>query len=81
MEAMTEASSPEMVQVTCYSGRTYADRPVSFTWQGVGYEIEKVEREWQQPSERLFVVRTKDEKRFRLCYNEGHDQWSITEVL
>ena len=78
---MTEASSPESVQVTCYSGRLYADRPASFVWQGKNCAVERIEKEWQEPGERHFQVLSQDEKRFRLCYDERQDQWSITEVI
>ena len=77
---VTEASSPQPVQVACYSGRIYADRPVSFLCQGIAYEVKDIEGEWQQPGERLFVLRTRDDKRFELRYDEGQDQWSATEV-
>jgi hypothetical protein len=78
---MTEANSPEPAQVTCYSGRIYADRPASFVWQGVKYDVKDIEREWQEPGERHFVVKTEDDRRFELCYYEGQDQWSITEII
>jgi len=39
------------LKVTCYSGRSYADRPASFVWQGVKYEVKEVEREWLEPGE------------------------------
>ncbi len=81
VEAMTEANLPESVQVTCYSGRIYADRPSSFIWQDRRYEVKEVEKEWLEPGEMHFHVLTQDEKRFGLCYNEGQDQWSITEII
>lgn len=34
----------ENLKVRCYSGHTYAQRPLSFTWQGVDYEVEEVEK-------------------------------------
>jgi len=76
-----ETESDKPIQVTCYSGRVYADRPASFVWQDEKYEVKEVEKEWQEPGERHFQVLTQDEKRFRLCYNEGQDQWSITEII
>jgi len=63
------------VQVQCYSGYTYAERPASFVWQGVAYKVEKVEREWQESGERHFRVYTEDKKSFELCYNEQKDEW------
>ena len=69
------------IKVNCYSGHTYAERPQSFEWQGIVYEVEEIEREWQEPGERYFQVRTRDNKLFRLCYNEAEDQWSLIEQV
>ena len=69
------------LKVNCYSGHTYAERPVSFLRQGIEYEVEGIERAWQEPGERHFLVRTKDNKLFQLCYNETEDQWSLTEPV
>ena len=73
-------SYPEPVKVTCYSGRSYADRPASFVWQGIKYEVKEVEREWLEPGERHFLVKTEDEKRFEICYHEREDSWSLIEL-
>ena len=83
---MTEANSFEPTQVTCYSGRTYADRPASFVWQDKQYEVKEVEREWQEPGQKHFVVTArgekgeKDDKRFELCYIEQDDIWWLKEL-
>ena len=69
------------IEVECYSGHTYAERPKSFRWEGVGYEIEEIEKEWQEPGERWFQVRTGGNKLFKLCYNEVKEQWSLTELV
>jgi len=69
------------LKVNCYSGHTYAERPVSFQWQGIEYEVEEVKKSWQEPGERHFQVRTKDNKLFKLWYNEGKRQWSIIELI
>lgn len=66
--------------VRCYSGHTYAERPRSFVWQGIAYEVAEIEKTWQQPDERCFRVSTKDNRQFNLCYNETQHQWSLTEV-
>ena len=67
------------LKVNCYSGHAYAERPRSFEWQGVEYEVEEIERAWLEPGERYFLVRTRDNKLFRLCYNETQNQWSLME--
>ena len=50
-------------------------------WQGMEYEIQKIEKEWRQPGEKYFQVRTGDNKLFRLCYNETEQQWSLIELV
>ena len=70
----------DTLKVKCYSGHKYAERPLSFTWQGTEYEVAEIEGEWQQPGERCFQVRTKDNKKFRLCYNEARNEWSLSQL-
>ena len=67
----------DKIKVSCYSGYTYAQRPVSFNWRGRDYQVEEVEREWWAPGERWFAVRTDDNKSCQLCYNEARGEWSI----
>jgi hypothetical protein len=71
----------EDLKVNCYSGHTYAERPRSFQWLGVEYEIEEIEKEWLEPGKRYFQIRTGDNKIFRLCYNEKNKQWSLIELV
>ena len=77
------------VQVQCYSGRSYADRPASFVWQDKHYKVKDIEKEWLEPGKKHFVVITrggergeceKDEKRFEICYDERGDSWWLREV-
>lgn len=70
----------ERIQVQCYSGHTYAERPDSFIYYGEAFTVKKVEREWLEPGERRFLVRTGDSKSFELCYNEQIDEWSLREL-
>ena len=69
------------LKVNCYSGHTYAERPKSFEWQGVKHEVEMIEKAWQEPGNRLFQLITKDNRRFRLCYDETQKQWSLIELV
>jgi len=80
---MFEINANRPIQVTCYSGRSYADRPASFVWQDKQYEVNKIEKEWLEPRQKHFIVRAtgeKGEKRFDICYDEGEDSWSLREV-
>ena len=69
------------LKVNCYSGHTYPEQPRSFLWEGVQYEVEEIERAWQEPGERHFQLRTRDNKLFQLCYNEMEKQWSLIEFI
>ena len=70
----------ENLEVSCYSGHTYAERPISFTWRGVEYQVAEVEKEWRQPGKKCFRVKTGDSKSFQLCYNEDQEEWSLKEL-
>ncbi len=69
------------LEVNCYSGHTYAEEPRSFQWQGIDYKIEEIERAWLEPGERYFQARTRDNKHFRLCYNETEKEWAVVELV
>ena len=71
----------ENLEVNCYSGHSYAERPCSFRWEGVAYEITEIEKSWLEPDERHFLVRTGDNKLFKLCYNTIREGWSLIEIL
>ena len=71
----------EKLKVDCYSGHTYAERPRSFEWEDREYEVAEVERAWVEPGERHFRVRTKDNKLFKLWYNEAEKEWSLSEMV
>jgi hypothetical protein len=68
------------VQVVCYSGHTYAERPVSLIWEGLEHKVKQIEKEWQEPGARLFKVHTEDGRFFVLSYNERGDEWTALEV-
>jgi hypothetical protein len=76
---MSSANSSQPVQVNCYSGCQFADRPASFTWRGTTYEVAAIEKEWLEPGERHFLVRTKGAKRFEICYHTQEDLWLLQE--
>jgi hypothetical protein len=71
----------ELTRVTCYSGHTYADRPMSITWDHSELGVKAVEMEWLEPGKKRYRVRTEDERLFELCYHETGDWWSAVEVV
>lgn len=66
-----------MIQVECYSGAKYAERPIALTWASRRLAIEAIERQWQEPDGPAFRVRTADGQRFELHYDERADDWAI----
>ncbi len=66
--------------VECRSDSTYAERPVSFNWQGSSLEVAEIIRRWRSPGVRGFQVRTPDSRTFELFYDEHHDTWTIREI-
>jgi hypothetical protein len=64
--------------VECYSGSHYAERPLAFSWEGQRHEVAAIEAEWRTPDGRCFQVRTREDLRFLLAYNESSDEWQIT---
>ncbi len=64
----------EEVAVRCYSGRTYAERPLSFSWRGEETAVEEVLAEWREPAGPVFRVRTARGD-FVLLYQEKTDRW------
>ena len=85
MEMQRPSSHP--IRVACRSGRSYADRPTSFVWNGERYDVENIEREWLEPGRKHFIVIAakagvpESEKRFHICYDTKEDLWRLCENL
>ena len=67
-------------KVSCYSGYTYAQRPVSFTFEGEDYKVAEILKEWQEPEGKCFQVKTEGNNIFKLCYNEAQDKWQVDQI-
>ena len=63
--------------VICYSGHTYAGRPLAFFAGGQRLEVSGVETEWASQEGRGFKVSTQDGRCFKLFYDEFGDQWQV----
>lgn len=64
----------QVVQVRCYSGQRYAERPLAFSWRGTEFPVEEVLAEWHEPAGPVFRVRT-PEGTFTLGYEEAAGLW------
>lgn len=65
------------VRVNCYSGDTYAQRPVSFTIAEREYQVREVLKTWREPGLVLFQVTTDEGLTFTLEYQETEDVWRL----
>ena len=64
----------DKIKVSCFSGHTYAQRPVSFTFENKDHKVAEILKEWIQPEGKCFEVKTETNKTFKLCYNEAQDK-------
>jgi|WetSurMetagenome_2_1015567.scaffolds.fasta_scaffold37897_4 hypothetical protein len=53
----------------------------SFTYQGTEYQIEKVIELEPENGNRCIKVTTKDNKQFKLVFNEAVFKWVVTESI
>lgn len=63
--------------VVCYSGYTYAERPIAVRWEGRRLAIEAIEARWRIPGGQGFRVCTEDGQVFELFYGELDGEWSV----
>ena len=66
--------------VECYSGFTYADKPVILTWEDRRMEISRILAEWRTPEKNHFRVRTAEGREFELAYSQATDEWQIESL-
>ena len=64
--------------VECYSGSSYAERPVAVHWQGQRLAVEQVLRSWRTPQGPGFDVVVADGRKFHLSYDESSETWHVT---
>ena len=65
-------------EVRCYSGTSYAERPLAFVWHGQEYSVEKILTTALTPEGKKFMVRTENSEIFLLEYFHEDNHWLIT---
>jgi hypothetical protein len=65
----------QVVDVTCYSGETYAERPLNVLWQGNQLSVIKILREQLCPGYKSFDVILDNGWKVELQYHFGDDLW------
>jgi len=70
-------NAPITVTVECYSGYTFAERPIAFVWNERRYRVERILKRWRSPHGPGFRVLTADNAQFELIYSTARDEWSL----
>jgi hypothetical protein len=70
----------QSVDVRCKSEFTYAQEPVSFTWEGEILVNLRIRKRWKSPPGPVFEVQTEDQRVFQLVYLEKDDCWQGQEI-
>src|SRR5437899_7213576 len=65
------------VYVDAYAGYKANERPRKFELDDELYEIAAVEDQWYSPEAMFFKVRTTDDKRYVLRYDERECEWRL----
>ena len=65
------------VVVECYSGYTFAERPIAFLWARRRYKIKTIIKQWRSPEGPGFRVITESGLQCDLTYREDQDEWSV----
>ena len=66
--------------VHSHSGFRYAEKPVSFEWEGDEHKIKDIIAEWKTEYDLCFKVVTEGGFVFELNYNERLDEWQVKPI-
>jgi len=69
-----------MDRVSCYSGSTYAERPVRFSWNDQEHSVTKIISTALHPEGKDFTVENDAGETFLLLYNFSKNEWTITPI-
>ena len=72
------AMDAQAVEVICYSGHVADEEPRAVVLDGRRLEVVAVERRWQEPEARFFVVRLADGARCGLRQEVTTRTWTMT---
>ena len=64
-----------LVNVRCYAGTRYPERPVAFQWEGRWLDVTQVEWQVRTPEGLRFAVIAGQGERYRLSWVEREDVW------
>lgn len=69
------------IEVKCYSGYKAVERPLEFLYKDKVFKVREILQRWYGEEEIGFIVKTEDDKIFKLIYCSDADKWKITPHL
>jgi hypothetical protein len=65
------------IEVSCYAGYRYPERPLSFKLLERTFQVKEVLDQWYGENHTYFKVRADDLRVYLLRYQEDTDQWTL----
>jgi hypothetical protein len=69
------------IEVCCYAGYRYPERPLSFKLLERTFMIEEILDRWYGEDTLYFKVRADDRKVYLLKYNQTQDEWFLAGLV
>lgn len=69
------------IEVSCYAGYRYPERPVSFKLLERTFVVEEVLDRWYGEDYLYFKVRADDQRVYLLKYDQYQDQWFLAGMV
>jgi hypothetical protein len=69
------------IEVSCYSGYRYGERPVSFKLLERTFVVQEIIDQWYGEDYLYFKIRADDQRIYVLKYDQAKDQWSLTGLV
>ena len=69
------------IEVSCYSGYRYGERPVSFKLLEKNFVVKEIVDQWYGEDYLYFKIRADDQRVYLLKYDQAKDRWSLTGLV
>ncbi len=66
------------LNVGCYAGHRYPERPEWVELDGVRVDVAQIESQWREEERLGFLVELRDRRRMLLYYDPNEDAWNGT---
>jgi hypothetical protein len=75
------SEKPFQVEVSCYSGYRYGERPISFKLLEKTFIVQEILDRWVGEDHLYFKVLADDQRIYLLKYVHDQDQWFLTGLV